>query len=313
MTNPNNAIGTNGAFGGRTSVNAFNDNLSAWTRGVMSGWACEPDSGMTVALGGDPDVRDVAIAEDDAGNRTTINNISLAPVKVTIPGAPASNTRIDSIVAYVDNPPQGSATITDNYESCGIIVVSGTPSSSPVPPNDSTIRSAITADGATGATAYYVVLANISVANGTTDITSGEIMTGDVAQLSGTGVVTANNIDFTTIGTTLYSGDSQCPITLSDSAGNYEKLVIEYRCNNQTHASVDVYSPNNKDVLLSTGYNDKDAGFFLKTQNVIISDTTIDQAPNTYARQIGVNGSTVSSSVENRIWITKVTGYKSRI
>ena len=122
--------------------------------------------------------------------------------------------------------------------------------------------------------------------------------------------VTADKIDFTTFGTDLYTGDSNTPITLSDSAANYARIVIEFRCNNQTHASVDVYSPNNKDVLLSTGYNDKDAGFFLKTQNVIISDTTIDQAPNTYARQIGVNGSTVSSSVENRIWITKVTGYK---
>ena len=122
--------------------------------------------------------------------------------------------------------------------------------------------------------------------------------------------VTADKIDFTTFDTVLYTGDSNTPITLSDSAANYARIVIEFRCNNQTHASVDVYSPNNKDVLLSTGYNDKDAGFFLKTQNVIISDTTIDQAPNTYARQIGVNGSTVSSSVENRIWITKVTGYK---
>ena len=189
MTNPNNAIGTNGAFGGRTSVNAFNDGLSAWTRGVMSGWACVPDSGMTVAIGGDPDTRDVAVAEDDAGNKTSINNISMAPVKVTIPGAPASNTRIDSIVAYVDNPPQGSSTITDNYEACGIIVVSGTASSSPIAPNESAIRSAITADGATGATAYYVVLANVSVANGTTDITSGEIGAGDIAGLSGQGTV----------------------------------------------------------------------------------------------------------------------------
>lgn len=212
-TNPNNAIGTNGAFGGRTSVNAFNDNLSAWTRGVMSGWACEPDSGMTVALGGDSSVRDVAIAEDDAGNKTSINNISLAPVQVTIPGAPASNTRIDSIVAYVDNPPQGSATITDNYESCGIIVVSGTPTSSPVPPNDSTIRSAITADGATGATAYYVVLANISVANGTTDITAGEIEAGDVAQLSGTGVVEANNIIFSSFAASNTEVSDKAPTT----------------------------------------------------------------------------------------------------
>lgn len=200
MTNPNYAIGTNGAFGGRTSVNAFNDNLAAWTRGVLSGWKCEPDSGMTVALGGDPDVRDVAVAEDDAGNKTTINNISLAPVKVTIPGAPASNTRIDSIVTYVDNPPQGSADITDNYEACGIIVVSGTASASPVAPSDATIRSAITADGATGATAYYAVLANISVATGTTDLTDGEIEAGDVAGLSGKGTVKAANIDFATIG-----------------------------------------------------------------------------------------------------------------
>lgn len=220
MTNPNNAIGTNGAFGGRTSVNAFNDNLSAWTRGIMSGWACVPDSGMTVALGGDSSVRDVAIAEDDAGNKTSINNISLAPVQVTIPGAPASNTRIDSIVAYVDNPPQGTATITDNYESCGIIVVSGTATSSPVPPNESTIRSAITADGATGATAYYVVLANVSVANGTTDITSGEITAGDVAQLSGTGVVTANNVDFAT-----YSTNEQIAGTWIDGKTIYKKTI----------------------------------------------------------------------------------------
>ena len=198
MTNPNNAIGTNGAFGGRTSVNAFNDDLSAWNRGVMSGWACVPDSGMTVALGGDSNIRDVAVAVDDAGNRTSINNISQAPVKVTIPGAPASNTRIDSIVAYVDNPPQGSATITDNYESCGIIVVSGTATANPVAPNESAIRTAITADGATGATAYYVVLANVSVASGTTDITAGEIEAGDIAGLVGEGVVKADNIDFAT-------------------------------------------------------------------------------------------------------------------
>ena len=89
--------------------------------------------------------------------------------------------------------------------------------------------------------------------------------------------------------------------------------MIEYRCNNQTHASVAVYNPNNKDVFLSTGFNDKNSGFFLKTQNVLISGTTIDQVPNTYAREIEINGSTVTSPTINNIWITKVTGYKSRI
>ena len=83
MTNPNNAVGTNGAFGGRTSVNAFNDGLASYSAGIMSGWACEPSSGLTVVLGGDGNTRDVAIAEDNAGNKTTINNIfSITIIKI---------------------------------------------------------------------------------------------------------------------------------------------------------------------------------------------------------------------------------------
>lgn len=307
MTNPGNAVGTNAAYGGRTSVNAFNDDLSAWSRGIMSGWACTPDGGLVVSLGGNGTDRDVAVAEDNVGNKTSINNISGAPIKLTMAAAPGSGTRFDSIVAYVDASPQGDSTIVDNYGACGLIVVQGTPSASPVAPNENEIRSAITSDGASGPTAYYVVLATITMASGTTDVTAGEIAAGDAAKIA------SSNLDFATIGTTLYSGDSHCPITLSDSAGNYEKIVIEYRCNNQTHASVDVYSPNNKDVLLSTGFNDRTNGFFLKTQNVLISGTSIDQVPNTYAREININGSTVSSPTVNNIWITKVTGYKSRI
>ena len=184
MSNPNNAVGTNGAFGGRTSVNAFNDDLSAYSAGIMSGWACSPSSGLTVVLGGDGSTRDVAVAEDNAGNKTTINNISGSPISVTVGNAPNNNSRIDSIVAYVDNPPQGSATATDNYEACGLIVVSGTVASTPVAPTDSAIRTAITADGASGTTAYYVVLANVTVASGTTDIVSDNIASGNVAEVT---------------------------------------------------------------------------------------------------------------------------------
>ena len=80
MANPNNAIGTNAAFGGRTSPNAFNDVLGAFkNRGILSGWVCSPNSGMSVVLGGDGINRDVAIAEDNAGNKTTVNNISGSP------------------------------------------------------------------------------------------------------------------------------------------------------------------------------------------------------------------------------------------
>ena len=198
-SNPNDAVGTNGAYGGRTSVNAFNDVLASYTRGVMSGWACSPSSGLTVTLGGNGTTRDVAIAEDNAGNKTTINNISGSPISVTLDAAPGSNSRIDSIIAYVDNPPNGTSTDVDNPGACGIIKVNGTVSSSPSAPDDNAIRTAITGDGASGTTAYYVVLANITVASGTTDLVAGNIVAGATSSLKGNAVVSSNNIDYTTL------------------------------------------------------------------------------------------------------------------
>ena len=185
MTNPNDAIGTNAAYGGRTSVNAFNDVLSAFSAGIVSGWNCQVDTGLTVNLGGSVYVRDVAIAEDNAGNKTTIDNTTAgSEVAVTLSAAPASNSRIDAIVAYVDNPPQGTTTDPDNPDACGIIAVEGTPSATPVAPNESAIRTAISADGASGSTAYYVVLAKVTVPTGTTDLIPGYIQQGDKAVLA---------------------------------------------------------------------------------------------------------------------------------
>lgn len=207
MTNPNNAVGTNAAYGGRTSVNAFNDSLALFSRGVMSGWECTPNTGLTVSLGGSGDVRDVAVAEDNIGDKVTINNISGSPVDVTLPAAPGANSRIDAIVAYVDNPPQGESTVADNPGACGIIPVSGIAASSPVPPSSSTIRSAITADGASGTTAYYVILAYVTVQAGTTDITTSNISAGESAAPA-LGFVTtalAENVTVTTTQSTILS------------------------------------------------------------------------------------------------------------
>lgn len=182
MTNPNNAIGTNGAFDGRTSPNALNDLTAAFTRGIVSGWTCSPKSGMTVQLGGSASVRDVALAEDNAGDKLTINNRSGAPVEVTLDGAPSTNNRIDAIVAYVDNPSTGDGSTTDNPTTCGIIAVKGTVAANPVAPTDAQIRSAITTDGATGGVAYYVILATILVGTNVTTIGSGVITQGESAQ-----------------------------------------------------------------------------------------------------------------------------------
>lgn len=184
MTNPNNAIGTNAAFNGRTSPNALNDITSSFTAGIISGWECQPKTGMTVQLGGQVGTRDVALAEDNAGNKLTINNRSGAPVEVTLSGAPSTNNRVDAIVAYIDNPSTGDDNTTDNPTTCGIIAVSGAVAANPTAPSEATIRSAITTDGATGGTAYYIVLATVLVGTNVTTIGSGVITQGAVAQVA---------------------------------------------------------------------------------------------------------------------------------
>lgn len=237
MTNPNNAIGTNGAFSGRTSPNALNDILGAFSKGIVSGWTCSPKTGMTVQLGGSASTRDVALAEDNAGNKLTIDNRSGAPVEVTLSGAPATNNRIDAIVAYVDNPSTGDDSTTDNPTACGIIAVSGTVAANPTAPSDAQIRSAITTDGATGGVAYYVILATILVGTNVTTIGSGVITQGALAQsitaltdgsvttdALADGAVTTEKIDWSSVGQT-----ASCSYTTNYEARTGEQVLMLYK------------------------------------------------------------------------------------
>lgn len=221
MTNPNDAIGTNAGFGGRTSPNAFNDNLAAYSRGIVAGWACSPKSGMTVQIGGNGTVRDVAIAEDNAGNRTTINNRTGIPIDITLSGAPATGNRIDSIVAYVENPAQGTATDVDYAPASAIITVEGTASGTPSAPNEADIRTAITADGASGATAYYVELAQITVGQGVTTIGSSVISAGAYSQTSLVSTIVENQLNAFKNSLNITSFDS------TDSIGTISNITIE--------------------------------------------------------------------------------------
>lgn len=178
MTNPNDAVGTNAAYGSRTSVNAFNDFAQLVNgRGILSGWAVQPKAGMVVEVGGIAGTRDVAIAEDNLGNRTTVNNRSNSPIEVEIEAASASSNRYDAIVVYVNNPAQASDTTPDAPSVCGIIDVRGGTTGV----SEQQIRSAITSDGGTGSVAYYAVLATVLVSAGTTTITSANISQSHIA------------------------------------------------------------------------------------------------------------------------------------
>lgn len=260
MTNPDNTVGTNAGYDGRTTPNAFNDILGTFSRGVISGWACTPKSGMTVQLGGDGTTRDVAIAEDNAGNKTTINNRTATPVEITLAGAPATGNRIDSIVAYVDSAQSGQgATDVDFPSITGIIAVSGTAAGTPTAPTEAQIRTAITSDGADGASSFYVVLANITVGQGVTTIGSGVISAGTPAQMWAGHLLDAsvgsdkltdqavwtNNINWNSIGSKVATHSAQTNIaqagttitSLSLSAGTYALIgVISHGHDNDASA-----------------------------------------------------------------------------
>lgn len=274
MTNPNNAIGTNAAYGGRTSVNAFNDDLAAYNRGIMSGWQCVPNTGLTVSVGGVSGTRDVAIAEDNIGNKTTVNNISFAPVNVSLAAAPVANSRIDLIVVYVDGSPDGTAEDVDNPSACGIISVKGTAAASPVEPSDTDIRDAITADGASGSTAYYTVLASVTIASGVTEITSAMIVGGVRSELALIGAVvsepttlayidtvnivdkavTADKIDLGSIGLDYSTTEVDTGAKWIDGRTIYKKTVDTGTLPNATEKSVAHGISNLRRVIKLEGY-----------------------------------------------------------
>lgn len=227
MTNPNNIVGTNAGYNGRTTPNAFNAVMQIFDDpGVLSGWNCQPKAGMTVQIGGDAGTQDVAIAEDNGGNRTAITNRTATPVEITLDGAPATNNRYDTIVAYVNNPQQGAgATDVDFPSQTGLIAVKGTVAANPAKPTEAQIKAAITADGGNGNTAYYVALADIYVAQGVTSITAGNITQGAKSGIAALiGQIVASQIADGAIGTSKLANSAVTTNKIANSAVTHGKI-----------------------------------------------------------------------------------------
>jgi hypothetical protein len=87
---------------------------------------------------------------------------------VTISANSSGNPRIDCVVAYVNVSAASSAT-SDNPGVMQFMAVAGTPAVSPVAPVSSVIQTAV------GASNPFIILANVAVANGFTQITNGNI------------------------------------------------------------------------------------------------------------------------------------------
>lgn len=188
--NPNNLLGQsnpNGTVGVSLGIDPAGAN-EAFSAGVTSGFVVRPNSpaGMTVKVGGESGVVDSALVRSPAGITFPVGNVSGTAIELAVPAAPSTNSRIDSVVLYVDTSVE--ATETDGADALGMEIVSGTSASTPVPPTDQQIRAAIE----DGASIAYVVIANITVASGATTITQSDIENTNRSTLG------ADKVDFAT-------------------------------------------------------------------------------------------------------------------
>lgn len=114
---------------------------------------------------------------------------------------------------------------------------------------------------------------------------------------------------------TLYDNDNnvfQGPISLNESAANFEKLTICFKSNDNVYASMDVANPNKKVVSLTTSFYNGDAYFYVKNRCYLIDGKTI----NTWKRststvyqtgEVNAAGSN-NASMGDFITITQVYG-----
>lgn len=173
MTNPSSIVRFHSRTGGRGSVAEANMAYQLYGQGLFNGTGVveSGNADMNVIVGGSNSAPDIVLAESPAGYKVALDIVGTAQLTIT---APASNSRISAVVAYTDDLSIASTedTVTGNPATCGLIVVNGTTAANPNVPTEAQIRTAITADGATGSQAAYAVVAYITVSSATTAITS---------------------------------------------------------------------------------------------------------------------------------------------
>lgn len=234
MTNPNDIVRVRARNGGRASVYEANAWAQGFSAGLLEGNGVTQNTSadMNVLVGGSSTKPDVLIATNPAGYKIALDIVGQQAIAIT---APASDSRISSIVAYTDDLAIASedTDVTGSPSSCGLIVVNGSTAASPTAPDDTAIRAAITEDGATGSQASYVVIANITVASTTTTITNSLISIKSAA-------IGSDKVDCT-----YYAGDSISIGSATTSASGESLLFVTggYITSGQTSIAFNIPLP----------------------------------------------------------------------
>lgn len=203
FTNPGKIVRLRSRPNGRGSVYEANMWAQQHSDGLFSGRGVIRNTvaDMNVLVGGTTDNPDVVLGKLPSGFLIALDIVGQQVIRIT---APSSNKRIASVVAYSDNIALNSTdtNTTGSPSSCGLIVVYGPTSATPVAPTESQIRQAVTQDGATGSQAVIAVIANITTESSTTTITD-EMIAINYGKLS------SHSIDLTTMPSYKYSTEEQ--------------------------------------------------------------------------------------------------------
>lgn len=193
FTNPGKIVRLRSRPNGHGSVYEANMWAQQHSDGLFSGRGVIRNTvaDMNVLVGGTTDNPDVVLGRLPSGFLIALDIVGQQVIRIT---APSSNKRIASVVAYSDNIALNSTdtNTTGSPSSCGLIVVYGSTSATPVAPTESQIRQAVTQDGATGSQAVIAVIANITTESSTTTITD-EMIAVNYGKLS------SHSIDLTTM------------------------------------------------------------------------------------------------------------------
>jgi hypothetical protein len=203
FTNPGKIVRLRSRPNGRGSVYEANMWAQQHSDGLFSGRGVIRNTvaDMNVLVGGTTDNPDVVLGKLPSGFLIALDIVGQQVIRIT---APSSNKRIASVVAYSDNIALNSTdtNTTGSPSSCGLIVVYGSTSATPVAPTESQIRQAVTQDGATGSQAVIAVIANITTESSTTTIT-------DEMIAINYGKLLSHSIDLTTMPDNKYSTTEQ--------------------------------------------------------------------------------------------------------
>lgn len=145
--------------------------LSAYSAGVLSGFAAASATSWTLSIGGVSGTQDVCVAKNPAGESELLGGTAGQSIDFIIGGAPGTpgQSRTDALVIYKD--PFTTSTVNDGIDIVDYQVVAGTAATtgSQVPPDDTAIRAAIP----TGSLKFVSVIGYVTIAYGASGVTTG--------------------------------------------------------------------------------------------------------------------------------------------